>query len=220
MMRRLIFAAVSVLLLVNLAGCGTDLVKGFIKEYEDNKEGIHQELGELWDGFLEEANDWSESFATHSITKDQDLIGSRERGADNYVGTYEASYTQFDGEEYIFGGTTLKRKDGGNLYATYSLTVRSGEATLYWMEGDNKIVIADTSNEGIYEFTIHAGKNFIVLEGETFTGTLNLNVGQNSVSDDIATDFGRAQDEKDFYSQLQVAKKNFHVGGKQCCYFL
>lgn len=184
MMRKLISAAVSVLLLVNLAGCGTDLVKGFIKEYEDNKEGIHQELGELWDGFLEEANDWSESFATHSITKDQNLIGSRERGGDNYVGTYEASYTQFDGEEYIFGGTSLKRKDGGDLYAAYSLTVQSGEATLYWMNGDDKIVIADTSNKGIYEFTIHAGKNFIVLEGETFTGTLDLNVSQNSSKGD------------------------------------
>ena len=182
MMRKLISAAVSVLLLVNLAGCGTDLVKGFIKEYEDNKEGIHQELGELWDGFLEEANDWSESFATHSITKDQDLIGNRERGAD--VGTYEASYTQFDGEEYIFGGTTLKREDGGDLYAAYSLTIQSGEATLYWMNGDDKIVIADTSNEGIYEFTIHAGKNFIVLEGEMFTGTLDLNVSQNSLKGD------------------------------------
>ena len=148
MMRKLIPAAVSVLLLVNLAGCGADLGKGLIKKYEDNKEGIPQELGELWDGFLVEANDWSESFATHFITKDQDLIGNREKGVDNYVGTYEVSYTQFDGEEYIFGGTTFKREDGGDLYAAYSLTIQSGEATLYWMEGDNKIVIADTSNEG------------------------------------------------------------------------
>lgn len=178
MMRKFISVAVSALLLVNLTRCSTDLGKGLIKEYEDNKEGIHQELSELWDGFLEEANDWSESFATHSITKDQDLVGNRERGVDNYVGTYEASYMQFDGEEYIFGGTSLKRKDGGDLCATYSLTVQSGEATLYWMNGDDKIVIADTSNEGIYEFTIHAGKNFIVLEGETFTGTLDLNVSQ------------------------------------------
>lgn len=184
MVRKLISVAVFVLLLVNLAGCGTDLVKGFIKEYEDNKEGIHQELGELWDGFLEEANDWSESFATHSITKDQDLIGSREKGVDNYVGTYEASYTQFDGEEYIFGGTTLKREDGGDLYAAYSLTIQSGEATLYWMNGDDKIMIAEASDEGVYEFTIHAGKNFIVLEGETFTGTLTLNVSQNSSKGD------------------------------------
>ena len=111
MIRKLIFAAVSVLFLVSLVGCGTDLGNGLIKEYEDNKEGIHQELSELWDGFLEEINDWSESFATHSITKDHDLIGNRENGVDNYVGTYEAAYTQFNGEEYIFGGASLKRKE-------------------------------------------------------------------------------------------------------------
>lgn len=179
MMRKLISAAVSVLLLVSLAGCGTDLRKGLIKEYKDNIDEIRQELEELWDGLLTEINDWSESFATQSITKDQDLTGKRERGADNYVGTYEATYTQFDGEEFIFGGTSFKRIDGSDLYATYSLTIQSGEATLYWMEGDNKIVIAETSDEGAYEFTIHAGKNFIVLEGEMFTGTLALKVSQN-----------------------------------------
>lgn len=179
MMRKLISAAVSVLLLVSLAGCGTDLRKGLIKEYKDNIDEIRQELEELWDGLLTEINDWSESFATQSITKDQDLTGKRERGADNYVGTYEATYTQFDGEEFIFGGTSFKRIDGSDLYATYSLTIQSGEATLYWMEGDNKIVIAETSDEGVYEFTIHAGKNFIVLEGEMFTGTLALKVSQN-----------------------------------------
>lgn len=184
MMRRLISAAVSALLLVSLAGCGIDLEKGLIREYEDNKDKIHQELGELWDGFLEEANDWSESFATQSITKDQDLIGNRERGADDYVGTYEAAYTQFDGEEYIFGGTSLKRKDGGDLCATYSLTVQSGEAILYWMDGDNKIEIAQASDDGRYEFTIHAGKNFIVLEGDAFTGTLALDVSQNNPKGD------------------------------------
>lgn len=184
MMRKLVPAAVSVLLLVSLAGCSTDLGNGLIKEYEDNKEGIHQELRELWDSLLEEINEWSESFATHSITKDQELIGNRKSGVDNYVGTYEASYMQFDGEEYIFGGTSLKRKGGGDLCATYSLTIQSGDATLYWMEGDNRIVIAEASDEGMYEFTIHAGKNFIVLEGEMFTGTLTLNVSQNSSKGD------------------------------------
>lgn len=60
-----------------------------------------------------------------------------------------------------------------------SLTAESGEAALCWMEGDNKIVIAEALGEGVYEFTIHAGKNFIVLEGGMFTGTLALNVSQN-----------------------------------------
>ncbi len=45
-------------------------------------------------------------------------------------------------------------------------------------------MIAEASDEGVYEFTIHAGKNFIVLEGERFTGTLTLNVGQNSSKGD------------------------------------
>lgn len=60
MMRRLFSAAVSVLLLTRLAGCTADLGKGLTKEYEDYKEGIHQEL-----------------------------IGNWERGIDNYIGTYE-----------------------------------------------------------------------------------------------------------------------------------
>lgn len=183
-MRKFIAVTVTVLLLVSLGGCGTDLESGLQKEFEDHEAGIRRELGEWWDGFLEEIGDWTESFATHSITEDHDLIGTRKIGADHYVGTYEAAYTQFDGEEYIFGGTSLKRKDGGDLCATYSLTVQSGEATLYWMDGDNKIVIAEASEDGAYEFTIHAGKNFIVLEGEMFTGTLTLNVSRNEPKGD------------------------------------
>lgn len=176
MIQKMLSAALVILLLTGLAGCAADLGAGMIKELEDNKEGIFQELGELWDSFLEEANEWSESAATHSLTSDNDLIGIRERGEDNYVGTYDADYMQFDGEEYIFGGTTFKRKSGNELCVTYSLAVQAGTAALYWMEGDNKIVIAEATGEGTYEFTIHADKNFIVLEGEKFAGTLTLNV--------------------------------------------
>ncbi len=176
MMRKLVSVVVSILLLTGLAGCGIDLAVGMVKELNDNEDGIRRELGELWDSFLEEANEWSESFATHSITDDQDLIGNREKGVDNYVGTYEADYSEFDGEEYIFGGTSLKRENGSDLCAIYSLTIQSGEARLYRMDGCNEILLADLSKEGKYEFTIHAGKNFIVLQGTQFTGSLMLTV--------------------------------------------
>ena len=163
------------LLLTCLTGCG-ELGQGMIKEFEDNKDGIRRELGELWDGFLDEFNDWTDSFATHSITKDNRLVGERKKGADDYVGTYEAEYEQFTGEEFIFGGTSLKRKEGSDLQATYSLTIQSGTAVLYWLDGEDNIVFTDVSDEGVYEFTIHAGKNFIVLNGEQFTGNLTLTV--------------------------------------------
>lgn len=177
MIRKLVSAALAILLLTGLAGCAADLGTGMIKELEDNQEGIRQELGELWDAFLEEANEWSESFAIHSITNGHDLIGTREKGIDNYVGTYEADYSEFDGKEYIFGGTSFKRQGGSDLCAVYSLTVQSGEARLYHMDGCDEIILADISKEGTYEFTIHAGKNFIVLDGTQFTGSLTLTVG-------------------------------------------
>lgn len=176
MMRKLVSMVVSILLLTGLAGCGIDLAAGMVKELKDNEDGIRQELSELWDSFLEEANEWSESSATHFITDDQDLIGNREKGVDNYVGTYEADYSEFDGWEYIFGGTSLKRENGSDLCAIYSLTIQSGEARLYRMDGCDEILLADCSKEGTYEFMIHAGKNFIVLEGAQFTGSLMLTV--------------------------------------------
>jgi len=168
------------LVLIGFAGGDADLGAGIIKEFEDNQDGIRQELGELWDAFLKEANEWSESAATFSITDDPDLVGNREKGVDNYVGTYEADYSEFDGKEYIFGGTSLKRQDGSDLCAVYSLTIQSGEARLYHMDGCDEIILADITQEGTYEFTIHAGKNFIVLDGTQFTGSLTLTVSSEN----------------------------------------
>ena len=51
MIRKIVSAALSILLLTGLTGCVTDLGAGIIKELEDNQEGIRQELGELWDAF-------------------------------------------------------------------------------------------------------------------------------------------------------------------------
>lgn len=67
------------LMLTCFTGCGLELGQGMIKEFEDNKDGIRRELGELWNGFLDEFNDWTDSFATHSITKDSRLVGERKR---------------------------------------------------------------------------------------------------------------------------------------------
>lgn len=186
MFRRIVYAALLTILLTTcLSGCGigigrgifkefAEIEKGFLEEWKDNKDSIRQEFYELVDVLLEEINDWSDSASTYSITRDDSLMGVRKQGSDNYVGSYGADYSQFTGEEYIFGGTSLKRTSGSDLRVSYSLNIQSGGATLYWLDGEEENLIADTSVQDRYEFTIHAGSNFIVLKGDDFTGSLSL----------------------------------------------
>lgn len=97
-----------------LTGCA-DIGRGIIKELEDNKDGIKTELEELKDGFIAEFSDWMGAVSKYSITNEKDLKGRREFGVDEYVGSYEAQYTRFNGKEYIFGGTLMEREAGDNF---------------------------------------------------------------------------------------------------------
>lgn len=53
----------------------------------------------------------------------------------------------FNGEEFIFGGTALERDNGSNLEATYSLTITSGKATLYWLSSGEEHIISEKSSD-------------------------------------------------------------------------
>lgn len=172
-------------LTICLTGCGVDLARGIIREYEDNKESIQGEIHELIDGAKDEISEWMSSASSYALTGEKSLKGTRKTGIDDYVGSYEAEYKQFNGEEYIFGGTSMERENGSSLKATYSLHVQSGTAVLYWLGSKEehilfgekeKHVIAEGTDEDIYEFTFSAGDNFIVLEGEDFSGELSLTV--------------------------------------------
>lgn len=167
-----------------LTGC-SELGSGLLKEFEDNKDGIKSELEELKEGIKDEFNDWVGSISKYSITKDWDLTGKRELGVDDYVGNYEAEYHQFHGKEYIFGGTLVDREKGNALKATYSLNIQSGTVTLYWLSsmedhiisGEKEVhKITEENGNGVYDFTMPAGDNFIVLKGDNFTGSLSLKV--------------------------------------------
>lgn len=184
-MRRVIpLLLVMLTMFTGLTGCA-ELDSGIIKEFEDNKDGIKSELKELKDGLVEEFNDWVGTVSKYAITKDKDLKGTRKLGSDNYVGSYEAQYTRFNGKEYIFGGTCVERDKGEELKVTYSLNIQSGTAALYWLgspeehiiSGDKEIhTIAEVTAGDVYEFTMSPGDNFIVVKGSNFTGSLSLKV--------------------------------------------
>ncbi len=148
MLRKLISVLLLLaVLMTSLTGCGIDLARGIVREYEDNKDGIKSELHELKDGIKNEFNDWMGSISQYRLTEDKNLKGVRKSGIDDYVGSYEAEYTRFNGEEYIFGGTLMERENGNTLKVTYSLNIKSGTATLYWLGSTDEHIILGNKEE-------------------------------------------------------------------------
>lgn len=154
-MRKLLVFCLTLVMLLSLSACG----KGSLKDI-------------LIDGY----DNLIQSVSKHALTESKDLVGERENGVDEYTGSYEAEYENFNGEEFLFGGTALERKDGNSLKVTYKLEITEGTAALYWLAAGEQYTIASEGAEDVYEFTISAGDNYIVLKGKDFSGNLTMTV--------------------------------------------
>ena len=103
-------------------------------------------------------------------------MGERKHTDDECTGTYEADYENFNGKEFLYGGTALEREDGSAWKVTYTLEITEGTASLYRIASGEENTIADEDSDDIYEFTNSVGDNYIVLKGEDFTGALTITV--------------------------------------------
>lgn len=151
--KKLVIVLLSLCLVLGLAGCGS-----------------------LKDGFLDGYNDLLQFTSRHALTKESDLQGEKAKGDDAYVGNYTAEYENFNGEEYIFGGTGLERKDGNELTVTYTLKITSGSASLNWIHSGSEYTLSNKESSDTTTVTLGSGDNYIVLKGENFTGSLELEV--------------------------------------------
>ena len=147
------FLLSSLCLILTITGCSGDNVK-------DN----------VINGF----NDMLQHFSKYALTDENDLQGDKTKGDDTYTGSYVADYEDFNGEEYIFGGTALERDKGSDLTVTYQLTVDSGTVRFYWRDKEEEKIIADASDTGTYSVTLEEGDNYLTLEGNDFCGSLQV----------------------------------------------
>lgn len=154
-MRKILVYCLTLILIFSLSGCG----KGSLKDILING----------YDNLIQ-------SISKHTLTDDKDLVGKRKYATDEYTGSYDADYENFNGEEILFGGTSLVRKEGNSFKVTYTLKITDGTASLYWLAADESYTIATEDADDIYEFTISAGDNYIILKGENFSGTLTMTV--------------------------------------------
>ena len=129
------------------------------------------------DEILNQYNNIVQSAGSIALTGNASLQGIKEKGMDDYTGNYTASYKDFSGAEYLFGGTSIKREEGKKLSVDCTLEVVEGTAKVFWISGaDEAITLIETT--GTYSDTIilPEGGNYIGIECENFTGNISLNM--------------------------------------------
>ena len=111
------------------------------------------------------------------ITGKLSLEGTKEKGIDDYTGTYTADYENFSDTEYVFGGTSIKREAGKELSIDCTLEVTEGTAKVFWISGsDEAVTLIETTGTYSDTITLPDGGNYIGIECEDFTGNIELNI--------------------------------------------
>ena len=92
------------------------------------------------DEILNHYNNIVQSAGSIELTGKSSLQGEKEKGIDDYTGTYTADYANFSGTEYLFGGTSIKREAGKELSIDCTLEITEGSAKVFWISGSDEAV--------------------------------------------------------------------------------
>ena len=129
------------------------------------------------DEFLDQYNNIVQSAGSIALTGNSSLQGTKEKGIDDYTGSYTANYEDFSGTEYLFGGTSIKREAGKDLSIDCALEVTEGTAKVFWISGaDEAVTLFETTGTYSDTITLPEGGNYIGIECENFTGNIELNI--------------------------------------------
>ena len=144
------------------------------------REGLKQDnrpAGCSKDEILNHYNNMVQSAGSIELTGKSSLQGEKEKGIDDYTGTYTADYANFSGTEYLFGGTSIKREAGKELSIDCTLEITEGTAKVFWISGsDEAVTLIEATGTYSDTITLPDGGNYIGIECENFTGNIELNI--------------------------------------------
>ena len=133
------------------------------------------------DEVLDQYNNIVQSAGSIALTGNSSLQGTKEKGIDDYTGSYTANYEDFSDTEYLFGGTSIKREAGKDLSIDCALEVTDGTAKVFWISGaDEEVTLLETTGTYSDTITLPEGGNYIGIECENFTGSIELNMESHS----------------------------------------
>ena len=123
------------------------------------------------DEVLDQYNNIVQSAGSIALTGNSSLQGTKEKGIDDYTGSYTANYEDFSDTEYLFGGTSIKREAGKDLSIDCALEVTEGTAKVFWISGaDEAVTLIETTGTYSDTITLPDAGNYIGIECENFTG--------------------------------------------------
>lgn len=129
------------------------------------------------DEILDHYNNIIQSAGSIELTGNLSLKGNKEKGVDDYTGTYQADYKGFSDTEYLFGGTSIDREAGKEISITCTLEVTSGKAKVFWISGaDEPTTLLETTGTYNDTITLPDGGNYIGIKCDNFTGSVELNI--------------------------------------------
>lgn len=111
------------------------------------------------------------------LTLEDELKGHLEKNADNYTGSYEAAYSEFTGTEILFGGTTLKREGGNTLNIACSLSLESGNATIFLRSGtDDPVILLSESGDYTGTVEVDGASTYIGVWADHANGSVSIEI--------------------------------------------
>lgn len=129
------------------------------------------------DVILNHYNNIVQSAGSVELTGKLALQGTKEKEIDDYTGSYKADYNNFSNTEYLFGGTSINREAGKDIFITCTLKVTDGTAKVFWLSGsDEAVTLIETTGTYSDTITLPDGGNYIGIECEDFTGSIELNI--------------------------------------------
>lgn len=139
--------------------------------------GVSTLSGCTKDEILNHYNNVVQSAGSIELTGKLSLQGKKEKGIDDYTGSYQADYENFSDTEYLFRGTSIKREAGKDISVTCTLEVLSGTAKVFWISGaDEAVTLLETTGTYSDTITLPDGGNYIGIECEDFTGKIEMNI--------------------------------------------
>lgn len=128
-----------------------------------------------WDSreLLEFADNLVGKLGDSQITPDEDLFGKRFCYDDVYTGSYRAQCQGSTGKDVIFGGASIESR---KLQVHGRIVADSGRAAVRIRMND-EVAVLETDEEGYFETQLHlaSGGNYIMVDYEDFSGTVELN---------------------------------------------